>query len=321
MSMPPDYPPDPNSTTTPPTSESPGGDYTVPAQFTPPPRSTPSAGGADPLVPAANSSYGAWFSAVRAVAQRSWRSTLIISAIGIAAPLAIVTLISYLMGAGGTFTFFSLFSHPGLSFVSFVGAMFIKLVLLVAASYVASVGWAAGGWALVQEAKTGQPANVNAAFQYGMKRAMRLFPWTVAAGLACVFGVFFFWVPGLFLAFAFSLFGFAAVFEHVPNPLTRSWNLVQKSIGSSLAKIGTLLGIYLVYYWIISLIVLVISLPFRIFSSGATRGFGVGFFEMIGTLVLAPGIALLMIGLLVTYGELRSQEAPTSTDSLAAELG
>ena len=64
-----------------------------------------------------------------------------------------------------------------------------------------------------------------------------------------------------------------------------------------------------------------ISLPFRIFSSGATQGIGVGFVEMIGTLVLAPAIALLLIGLLVTYAELRAQESPTSTDALAAELG
>jgi hypothetical protein len=317
MSMPPDLPPEPNSpsTTTPPPSGSPAGGYSVPQQYTPP------AGSGDPLVPPANTSYGAWFSAVRAAAQRSWKSTVIISAIGITAPLAIVTLISYVMGAGGTFTIFSLFGHPGLSFVGYVGAMFIKMVLLVAASFVAAVGWAAGSWALVQEAKTGRAANVSAAFQYGMKRAMRLFPWTVAAGLACVFGVFFFWVPGLLLAFAVSMFGFVAVFEPAPNPLMRSWNLLQKSIGPAAARIGTLLGIYLVYYWIISGIVFVISLPFQIFSSGATRGFGVGFFEMIGTFVLAPGIALLMVGLLVTYGELRSHEGPTSTDDLARELG
>ena len=311
-----DYPPDPNPPAmTPPSTGTPASDYTIPQQFTPPAKRS------DPLVLPTGSTYGAWFSTVSEVAKRSWKSLLIISAIGIAAPLGIVTLISYVMGVGGTFTFFSLFSHPGLGFVGFVGAMFIKLVLLVAASFVAGVGWAAGSWALVQEAKSGQSANVNAAFQYGMKRAMRLFPWTVAAGLACVFGVFFFWVPGLFLAFAVSLFGFVAVFEPAPNPLMRSWTLVQKSIGSSLARIGTLFGVYLVYYWIISLIVLVLSLPFRIFTSGATRGFGVGFFEMIGTFLLAPGFAFLLIGLLVTYSELRAQEGPTSTDTLATELG
>jgi hypothetical protein len=315
MSMP-DYPPDPNPpAVTPPSTGTPASDYTIPSQFTPPANRT------DPLVLPPGSSYGAWFSTITEVAKRSWKSALIISAIGIAAPLAIVTLISYVMGVGGTFTFFSVFSHPGLGFVGFVGAMFIKLVLLVAASFVAAVGWAAGSWALVQEAKSGQSANVNAAFQYGMKRAMRLFPWTVAAGLACVFGVFFFWIPGLFLAFAVSLFGFVAVFEPSPNPLMRSWNLVQKSIGGSLARVGTLFGVYLVYFWVISLVVLVISLPFRIFTSGATRGFGVGFFQMIGTLVLAPGIAFLLIGLFVTYAELRAQEGPTSTDTLADELG
>jgi hypothetical protein len=47
----------------------------------------------------------------------------------------------------------------------------------------------------------------------------------------------------------------------------------------------------------------------------------VGFVEMIGTVLLAPAIAFLMIGLLVTYGELRAKEAPTSTEDLAAQLG
>ena len=58
------------------------------------------------------SSYGAWFSTITEVAKRSWKSALIISAIGIAAPLAVLSLISYSMGVGGTLTFFTVFRHP-----------------------------------------------------------------------------------------------------------------------------------------------------------------------------------------------------------------
>jgi len=81
-------------------------------------------------------------------------------------------------------------------------------------------------------------------------------------------------------------------------------------------------GIYLVYYWIVSAIFGLLTLPGRIIGGNS---FGAnlltGIIEMIATVILAPGLAFLLIGLFVTYSELRAQEGPTSTDTLAAELG
>jgi hypothetical protein len=317
MSMP-DYPPDPNApSTTPPSTGTPASDYTIPQQYTPPtaPRRT------DPVVLPPGSSYGAWFTAIVDVAKRSWKSALFTS-LGVVVPMAIVSLIAYAIGAGGTLTIFSLLSHAGLSFVGYVGAMFVKLLLSIVAAYVASVGWAAGSWALVQEAKTGRPANINEAFQYGMKRAMALFPWTVVAGFACVIGLMFFYIPGLYLAFAFSLFGFVAVFERNPQPLMRSLNMLHKSVGPSLARVGTLFGVFLVYNGIVQAFFGILSIPGRVLAGGTVvYGIGEGFLQMFATVLLAPAIAALMVGLLVTYAELRAQEGPTSTDDLVAGLG
>jgi hypothetical protein len=302
-----------------PPSVAPAGGYSVPQQFTPP-AAVPAR--TDPLVLPPGSSYGAWFSTFTEVAKRSWKSALMTAGVGVAAPLAIVSLISYTMEVGGTVSIFGLATHVGFSFFGFLVALFVKLLLSVAAAFVASVGWAAGSWALVTEAKTGQPANVSAAFQYGMKRAMALFPWAVVAGLLCSVALLFLWVPGLYLAFAFSMFGFVAVFEPTQMPLVRSLNMVHRNIGNSLARVGTLIGGYLVYYGIVTGIFTAISLPGRILTGGSfASNLIAGILQMIGTVLLAPAIGALLIGLLVTYAELRAQEAPTSTDDLAAALG
>ena len=316
MSMP-DYPPDPNPpAVTPPSTGTPASDYSIPSQFTPPTNRT------DPLVLPPGSAYGAWFSTIMDVAKRSWKSLLIIAAIGIAAPLAIVSLVSYSMDVGGMLSGFGFFTHSGFSFIGFLGALFVKLLLLIAAAFVTSAGWAAGSWALVQEAKTGRSANVNEAFQFGLKRAMRLFPWAVLAGIAFFVGYLVLWVPVLAVAFGFSMFGFAATFENTGNPLTRSFTMVIRNIGPTLARVATVFGIYLVYYWVVSAIFGLLTLPGRIIGGNS---FGAnlltGIIEMIATVILAPGLAFLLIGLFVTYSELRAQEGPTSTDTLAAELG
>jgi hypothetical protein len=316
MSMP-DYPPDPNPpTTTPPPT--PASDYTIPQQFTPP---TPPPNRTDPLVLPSGSSYGGWFTTITEVAKRSWKSALFTS-LGVVVPLAIVSLIAYAMGAGGTLTIFLLFSHPGLSFISFIGALFIKLLLTIVAAFVAAAAWAAGSWALVNEAKTGRTANIQEAYQYGLRRAMALFPWTVVAGFACVIALMFFYIPGLYLAFAFSMFGFVATFERGQQPLARSFNMLHRSIGPSLARVGTLFGIFLVYNGIVSLIFGIFSITARVVAGNTpVYGIGEGFLQMIATILLAPAVAVLMIGLLVTYAELRAQEAPTSTNDLATQLG
>lgn len=99
-----------------------------------------SAPAGDPLVLPLGSSFGAWFAKVQEVARRSWKSALIISAIGIAAPYAISALFSQIFSWGGyTFTRFnSLFDV----FADLVLGWLVSLVIAIAGCYVAAAGWA-----------------------------------------------------------------------------------------------------------------------------------------------------------------------------------
>jgi hypothetical protein len=283
------------------------------------------AGGVDPLVLAPGSSFGAWFNKVQEIAKRSWKSALIIATVGIAAPRALVTLITTV---GDWTTTVSVTGLGALSFRHLLVSLFITLILSIAAAYVASAGWAAGVWALVQEAATGRPANVADAFKYGLKRAMSLFPWAIAAGAAVTIGSFCLLLPGLYLAFGFSLFGFVALFERGVSPIGRSFSLTHNSatIGPTLGKVGILFGVYLAYTLVVGLIFGAIGAGLGLALSGGFRnafGFnlGLGLMQTIGTLLSGPALAVLLIGLLPTYAELRSRESSLSTPQLRQELG
>jgi hypothetical protein len=329
MSNPPGMPPDPNAPPTapmppmppmppaPPVSDSaPSSGYSVPAQY------TPSAGvGTDPLVLPQGATFGAWFSKVMEVAKRSWKSALIIGTLGVAVPRAAVSLISALAGWGGGFTLFGSGGFFG-SFASHFLGLLVAIIAGIAACYVAGAGWAAGTWALVQEAQTGQSANIGQAFSYGFKRATALFPWTVVfafaftIGIACV-------IPGLYVLYAFSMFGFAAVFERGKNPIGRSVQLTHNSatIGPTLGKVAILCGAYFVYSVIVGAIFAAITVAMFVTTGGFGYNFGYGLIQAIASLLMGPGVALLLIGLLPTYAELRNREAPLSTSQLVQELG
>jgi hypothetical protein len=273
------------------------------------------------LVPA-GSDFNSWFAKVQEVGKRSWKSALFTTGLGIAVPMAIATLIQ---DAGGFTTSLSVTSMG--AFFSAIGSLFVgvllSLIAYIGVAFVASAGWAAGTWALVQEANTGQPANINAAFQYGFKRASSMWLWAVIAGAAFFVGSACFFLPGLYFAFAASMFGFAIIFERSSNPLGRSFGMTHKDIGPSLGKI--LLAF--VPYYVVSLIVgIVFGAIALAIAFGTAGGFGYNFsygiIEAIGTLVRSVGFAALLIGLLPTYAQLRRLEgAPVTSASLGQELG
>jgi hypothetical protein len=284
------------------------------------PAAKPSYSGvADPLVPA-GSDFNSWFAKVQEVGKRSWKSALFTTGLGIAAPMAVATLIRY---AGGFTATTSLFSMG--AFFSAIGSFFIgallSVIAYVAVAFVASAGWAAGTWALVQEANTGQPANISAAFQYGFKRATALFPWAVVTGIAFFIGSFCF-VGALYVAFAASMFGFIAIFERNSSPLARSFNMTHKDFGPSLGKILLTFVPYFLVSLLIGIIFTAIAVAIAFGSGGFGYNFSYGIVQAIGTLVQSVGFAALLIGLLPTYAQLRRLEGvPVTSASLGQELG
>jgi len=281
----------------------------------------------DALVLPAGASYGQWFAKVQEVAKRSWKSALFIAGVGIAVPQAAVSLISSVAGWGS-----------GISVLSFgsltaaIGSLFLRLLITLVAAiagcWVAAAGWAGGTFALVHEAN-GQTVSLGQAFGYGFKRATALFPWTVLAGAMVTVGRMCLFVPGVYFAFACAFFGFVAIFERGQNPIGRSFQMTHNgtTIGATLARVGTLLGVYVVYTFIVGLIFTAIGVAVAIAIGG--RGgagafgydLGLGIFQAIAALLSAPALAVLLIGLLPSYAELRNRESPLSSAQLQQELG
>jgi hypothetical protein len=275
----------------------------------------------DPLTPPLGAPFGIWFSKVQEVARRSWKSALITTGVGIAVPFAIASFVAGLFDFSGTYLIFGLGSFFDALGDAVLGIMF-SLILAVGACYVASAGWAAGTWALVQEAATGRPANVQQAFRYGQTRAMALFPWAVVAAVTFTIAQLCLYVPAIYAAFAFSLFGFVGLFERGQNPISRSAALTHRSatFGPTLGRIAILVGPAAVYLVIVRVIEAAIEAAVGI-ASGSGSGVVFGLVEFIGALALTPVFALLLLGLLPTYAELRAREAPMSTSRLQHELG
>jgi hypothetical protein len=346
MSMPPsaDVPPDPTAPPTAPMTPvsrpAPPPPHSGPPAFSEPPvapatpaplvpgtpataypgGSAPATAG-DPLVLPPGSTFGAWFTKLQEVAKRSWRSALIICAVGIAAPYAVAAFFSQVFSWGG----YTLFGAG--TFFDVLGSLLLGWVVAfavaVAGCFVAAAGWAAGTWAVTQEAATGRPANVGQAFSYGLKRAMALFPWTVLAALAFAIGSACLFLPGVYLAFGFSMFGLVAVFERGQNPVARSFSLTHNSaaIGPTLGRVGILFAVSWLYLLVVNLIELGLQVAVSIGNvGGLANRVADGVIEAGGALLAAPVFAVLLLGLLTTYAELRAREGQVSTGTLAREL-
>lgn len=324
MSMPPGppQPPDPNQPPAapqppylPPPPPIPAGEYAAPAGASAYP-----GGYIDPLVLPPGSPFGAWIAKTQEVAKRSWKSALIITAIGIAAPRALLTLVQSLAEVsgwvgGGAIT---QLRDLGSAFGSILFGLFITLVFAIGASFVAAAGWAAGTWALVQEAATGQAANIQEAFRYGLKRALSLWLWTILVGVMVTIGMCFCYLPGVYLAFALSMFGFVAIFERGQNPIGRSFQMTHANFGPTLGKVAILGAVAFIYTFIIGLIFggigVAVGLAIGYRSSfGYNVGFGI--FSAIGALLSAPAYALALLGLLPAYAEIRAQEGSLSSSA------
>jgi hypothetical protein len=310
----------------PPSYGAPAGGYSVPPQYPPPPQFPGGVGGGagDPLVLPPGVMFGAWFAKVQEIARRSWRSVLIITGVGIAGPYALLNLIE-------TVTRVSSYFGPGAvtkasDFANAMGSLlfglFITVVFAIGASFVAAAGWAAGVWALVQEAATGRPANVAEAFRYGMRRAASLWLWTILVGLLTFVGICLCILPGVYVAFATSLFGMVAIFERGQNPIARSFRLTHANFGATLGRIAVLFGLYFVYALVLGVIFGVIQAGVAFGSHGSfTFNVVSGILSAVETMLTAPAYAFILIGLLPTYAELRAREAPLSTAQLQYELG
>ncbi len=266
-------------------------------------------------------SFGAWFNKVVEISKRSWKSVLITAGAGVAVPYAIA---GFFAGVAGwdsgwsvlsiTSTFNAIGDRPG--------GIMLALVISVAACFVAAGGWAAGAWAVIQEAATGTPADVRRAARYGVKRATALFPWTVIAAAAYTLAGMCLWLPSLYIAFGFAFFGMVALFERGQNPVKRSFHLTHNTttLAPTLGRLGVLIAIGTVYLFLVRTVESVLHTLVSIVGARGP-GLGHGVVEFLGGLLAAPVFGLLLVALLPAYAELRARETPMTTSRLQQELG
>ena len=101
---------------------------------------------------------------------------------------------------------------------------------------VQAVGWAAGTWVITQQA-AGQPASLDAALRYGLRRALGLWGWTLLVSLLIGIGFCFCVLPGIYLAFALSMAGPVYLFER-HNPIGRSFRMFHDRLGLLLGRVA-----------------------------------------------------------------------------------
>jgi hypothetical protein len=266
----------------------------------------------DPLVPPPEGGLAEWNRRFSDTWRRSWRSLGAIFAVTFAGPhvAAAVVLDQFTAGAG-TLTNLSLLTTDGVAMLAATpGLIGLMLAVTLATLFLSALGWAAGIWAVTQAAM-GLPVTMGTALQAGMRRVWAMTGWyllfmmMVGVGLlACV-------LPGVYLAAAAALFSFVVVYERGRNPIGRSFLLVHRAFG---AAVGRILLLFLV--------MVVAGGAITMFSYGA----GIAATEtspgnpvavaVVDAAVTVPVNIAVLVGLLLTYTQVRAREEQLTTGAL-----
>jgi hypothetical protein len=267
----------------------------------------PGAYPADPIVPAPSGGFGAWWSHLWSVFGRSWRGLIPIVLLTYTLPAIVYSLItggwqSRLVtnsGDGGVSV------HWGASIGFFLGTV----IFVVVAAFLAAVGFGAATRYVTRQA-VGSPESLGDALRFGVSRAGRLAPLFVLAAVMVIIGLALCILPGLYLGLATCLVGPIALYEHGPGVIARSFRMVNHNFGGVLGRLASLVGMLFI-------LGIVISCIGAVFGGGRASATTSG---IISAVLEAPLTALLFVGLLLIYTQLRAKEVPTDTPTLNAAL-
>ncbi|WCN81124.1 hypothetical protein [Micromonospora sp. LH3U1] len=278
----------------------------------------------DALVTPPGAGLAGWFNRCGGALRRGWRQLVPIMLLTQVLPAAVLSVISLGVDPSANWDAQIEANPTAVLPDNFAVELVSLLVVLVGGSLliglVQAVGWAAGSWVIAQQA-AGQPASLESALRYGLRRALGLWGWTLLISVLIGVGVCFCVLPGIYLAFALSMAGPVYLFER-RNPIGRSFGMFHDRLGLLLGRVA-----------LVALAVIIVSVIAGALEGAGTSAFGtdpfaspgtaVGAVAVIGvTAVLAlPAHLAQMVGLLVTYAEQRAHEAPVNSAGLAAELG
>jgi hypothetical protein len=280
------------------------------------------------LVPEPGSAFEGWWSRVLAVFRANVGILCAIFALLYGLPGVVLAVMLAATGAMNSLVSYDERGIPRFDAnLPAVLAGFFAFVLI--ANFLTALAWAAGINAVASRA-VGQQVTLGVALHAGLRRAAPMWGWYLLAALITTAGACACVLPAFYLGFAVSLFSFPVIFERGRNPIGRSFGLIHANFGPALGRVAMLLGIYLGVTMAVSfagtLLVAIVangSGPSLLPQPGATAtGAGLAaqiVFSVIQGAVGLPVMAFLLVGLMITYTQLRRNAEPITTHQLWTE--
>ena len=271
---------------------------------------------AGPLVPHPEGGLDAWNRAFADVWRRSWRSLGAIFLVTFAAPqiTAAAFLDRYYAAALGPLAGLPLPGPEGVVPPGGDGPVLLGVVLLVTlvTLFVNAIGWGAGIWAVTQTG-CGLPAHLGPALAAGISRVWPMFGWYLLYSVLVTLGILACLLPGVYVGCAGALFSFAVIYEPGRNAFGRSLSLVHGSFGRVLGRVMLLVLLVLLAACAVQAVASVTGIA----ATGTATGNAVAV-AVVDTVVTVPVSMALLVGLLLTYTQVRAKQEQVTTGMLWA---
>lgn len=288
----------------------------------------------DPLVTPPEAGVAGWVSRISATFKRSWRSVIAIIFVTQIVPSLVILLViggivatilvtdpdalTRMLGNDSS-TDFPVAPEPGRLVPFVITAVALGLVLGVLGAWLQAVGWAAGIWAIVQEAATGQRVRLGDALGYGFQRSLALWGWSLLGGLLTLLGLLACFLPGFYVLFGLLMLAPIVLFE-------------RRGLGASFGALhrnALVIGVRAVIIWgaaqaVGSIVGVILQIPLAGVMTAPDPIYVVVYSLAvipIELVIFLPLYAFQVIGILLTYAEQRALAGPLTTAQLAADLG
>ena len=262
------------------------------------------AGPEDPLVSA---DFAGWWRRGFTLLQATWRPMALVHLIWVL-PFFVLNV---LMAGSDTYSYTTTTDFETFDWqTEFVAPFLLMAPIGIVIGLLSIVGQLAALDLLVQRA-TGRPISVGAALRTGLRRLLPVLGWEILAGLLAVVGFVLCILPGVYVVAALLVLPVVVLLERGQG-IGRAFQLFHADFGAALARIATIVGVYLGF-------AVVESIFSGMLGPAAVEGSVVvtivlavigGAFSIAANLVVSPL-------LLTAYADMRARREPFSTAYLS----
>lgn len=272
----------------------------------------------DPLVTPIGEGFSGWWRRLRGVATRSWRAILALAAVGWLIPIVVVGLI--------VFGVFAAAIHDGDPGSGIIGGVVLAVIGVLGWVFLQAAVMIGILWTVTRHANA-QPAPLRQALAYGSRRAFPVIGWQLLTGLVVTAGICACVLPGLYFMVATTLVVPIAVFQRGTNPISESFAMVNRNFGAVLGRTALLYAPILAFQFlgqVVQFATMSTDLPDANATAPSAMSLqlpsGFVVYLIVVYLFEIAWQAVMVVGNMLTYAEMRARVSPTTTATLTAEL-